>query len=87
MAKIIIPFPLRKHTDNQSEVDTSAPNLADAMDNLWGSYPELKATLDDSALLSVFVDNKLIDGDAAAWRDVSLGNDAEIALIIPIAGG
>jgi molybdopterin converting factor small subunit len=85
MAKVIIPFPLRKFVDNQCELNLEAANLADAITHLQGRYPELKSTLDDSVLLSVFVNNKMVDGNN--WGSVSLQADDEVALIIPIAGG
>ncbi len=87
MAKVIIPFPLRKYVDNQAEIDVDMPSLSEAMNVVWDRFPELKATLDDTVLLSIFVNNKMVDATSDQWDSVSLNGDDEVALIIPIAGG
>jgi molybdopterin converting factor small subunit len=85
MPRIIIPSPLRKYTNEQREVHVNGHNLKATMDGLLHEYPDLKAVNDDSALLSIFVNSKLIRTEQ--WDTLSLNNDDEITLIIPIAGG
>jgi len=47
----------------------------------------LKITLDDPAMLSIFVNSKLVTTGIEKWDAVSLNKEDEIALILPIAGG
>jgi hypothetical protein len=84
MANIIIPFPLRKFTDNLREVEVEAGILAECMEILITKYPGLNSILENPALLSIFVNGTLCRD---VWTDVRLDHDDEISLIIPIAGG
>jgi molybdopterin converting factor small subunit len=87
MPRVIIPSPLRRHADNQREVRVEGGSLQETMDGLSRQYPGLKVILDDSAMLSVFVNNKLVrtkGGDSEALR---LEHDDEVTLMIPLAGG
>ncbi len=85
MPIIIIPSPLRKYTNDQREVSVNGQSLKQAMDGLLNEYPGFKVINDDSTLLSIFVNSKLIRTEA--WDTWSLNSDDEITLIIPIAGG
>ena len=87
MAKVIIPFPLRKYADNQREVIISGENLKETMELLLRQYPGLETINHDSALLSIFINNELIRTGNEKWDTLILNNEDEIALIIPIAGG
>jgi molybdopterin converting factor small subunit len=87
MAKVIIPFPLRKYTNNQREVIIDGDDLKKTMECLFRRYPGLKIINHDSVLLSIFVNNRLIRTGIEKWDTLSLNNKDEIALIIPIAGG
>lgn len=87
MANVIIPFPLRKYVDNNSEIKADYANLFEAMNYLWEQYPDLKSELKDSALMSIFINNKMVGTDSDHWNTILLNNDDEVALIIPIAGG
>jgi len=82
---IIIPSPLRKYTNDQREVEVNGHSLQDAMDGLLHQHPGFRAVRDDSTLLSIFVNSKLIRTEQ--WDTLSLNSDDEITLIIPIAGG
>ncbi len=84
MVNIIIPFPLRKFTDNRREVKITADNLAECMETIISQYPGLNLLQDNPALLSIFINGKL---SKDSWTDVILNNNDEISLIIPIAGG
>ncbi len=84
MAKIIIPFPIRKFTDNLREVAIAGTDLAECIDNLINLYPGMESIHDNPALLSVFVNGKQTKH---TWNSVHLQDEDEISLIIPIAGG
>ena len=87
MPKIIIPFSLRKHASDQSELMVVGDSLKDTMERLSEEHPGLKDVVHDSGLLSVFVNSKLIKIGVDNWDKVSLNREDEISLIIPIAGG
>ena len=87
MAKVIIPFPLRKHADNRREVIIDGKNLKETMELLLQQYPGLETINHDSAILSIFINNRLIRTGIDKWNTFILNNEDEIALIIPIAGG
>jgi len=87
MPRVIIPSPLRVHTNNRREVVVDADSLKDTMDCLLLEYPKLKGMNHDSALLSIFVNGKMVSARIDEWGQLSLRNDDEVALIIPIAGG
>lgn len=87
MAKVIIPFPLRKYADNQREVIIDGDNLKEIMELLLRQYPGLETINHDSAILSIFINNRLIRTGIDKWDTFILNNEDEIALIIPIAGG
>ena len=87
MPKVIIPFSCRNYTDNQHEINMDGESLEEIMEGLWRRHPELKTMLDDSAMLSIFVNSKLVTTGSEKWDLVSLNKEDEIALIIPIAGG
>ncbi len=87
MAKFIIPSPFRKYTDNQREVIVDSTDLGGAMKALVKSYEGMNVLFDHPALLSVFVNGKLVSTGADQWDRMNLENSDEITLIIPIAGG
>lgn len=87
MPRVIISSPLRKFTNNQRKVTVVGDSLREAMDCLLGRYPGLNRVVNDCALLSVFVNSKMVRTRTDKWDKVSLNEDDEIALIIPIAGG
>ena len=87
MPKVIIPFSCRNHTDNQHEINMDGESLEDIMESLCHRHPGLKSILDDPALLSIFVNSKLVTTGIEKWDQVSLNKEDEIALITPIAGG
>jgi len=87
MPKVIIPFSCRNCTDNQHEINMDGESLEEIMEGLWRRHPGLKIILDDPAMLSIFVNNKLVTTGIEKWDAVSLNKEDEIALILPIAGG
>ena len=87
MARIIIPFPFRKHTENRREINIEGESLSQVIKGLVSQYPDLEAIHDHPALLSVFINGEQVQGQDTAWEHVPLRSDDEISLIIPIAGG
>jgi hypothetical protein len=87
MPKVIIPFSCRNCTDNQHEINMAGESLEEIMEGLWRRHPGLKIILDDPAMLSIFVNSRLVTTGIEKWDVVSLNKEDEIALIMPIAGG
>jgi len=87
MPKVIIPFSCRNCTDNQHEINMDGESLEEIMKGLWSRHPGLKTIFDDTAMLSIFVNSRLVTTGIEKWDAVSLNKEDEIALIIPIAGG
>ena len=87
MPKVIIPFSCRDCTDNQHEINMDGESLEEIMEGLWRRHPGLKIILDDPAMLSIFVNNRLVTTGIEKWDAVSLNKEDEISLILPIAGG
>jgi hypothetical protein len=87
MPKVIIPPPLRRYTDNRREVFVEADNLTAVLKHLYGVFPALTAFDGESALLSVFVNNRLVGAEEDRGNISGLGREDEITLIVPIAGG
>jgi molybdopterin converting factor small subunit len=87
MAHVIIPFPLRKHTDGQRELRIAGATLADVVEGLLREYPGLQIINDQPALLSLFVNGSLAATADQDLAGIPVSEDDEISLIIPIAGG
>lgn len=87
MANIIIPFPFRKYTDNQRELSLAGKSLADVLNGLLKKYPGLLIIHDQPGLLSIFINGKSVAGNVDQWNEVTIADNDEISLIIPIAGG
>jgi len=87
MPKVIIPFSCRNYTDNQHEINMDGESLEEIMKGLWSRHPGLKTIFDDTAMLSIFVNSRLVTTGIEKWDAVSLNKEDEISFIIPIAGG
>jgi molybdopterin converting factor small subunit len=89
--KIHIPGPLRQYAGKQDAVQVHAATVADALDKLTGSHPELKRHLfTDDGRLRAFVNVYLNDEDVRylAHKDQTPVQDSDNLSIIPsIAGG
>ena len=90
MAKLIIPTPLRKFTDNQSTLETGGRTVKDAIYSLTELFPELKKHLlqADGSIRS-FVRIYVGDSDIKALDDVetALNKESIVSIIPAIAGG
>ncbi len=90
MAKIIIPTPLRKFTNNEAKLEAAGGNVEEAIINLTKQFPELKTNiLDDSGSIRQFVKIYLGDDDINSLnKGETPVNDSSVISIIPaIAGG
>ncbi len=90
MAKIIIPTPLRKFTENLASINTTGVTVAEAFEDITSSYPELKEHLyDNSGNIRPFVKIFVGDDDIKALQNEATPiKDNSIVSIIPaIAGG
>ena len=87
MPRVIIPSPLRRHAGNNREVRIEGKSLKETMEGLSKKYPGLETILKDSAMLSVFVNNRLIKSDSNSRSRLELKKDDEVTLMIPLAGG
>ncbi len=87
MAKVIIPAPFRKYADGLREVMIDSNNLGEVMRGLVARYQGLGVLFEQPALLSLFIDGVMLRTAHDEWDSVAINDDAEITLIIPIAGG
>jgi molybdopterin converting factor small subunit len=90
MAKVIIPTPLRKFTDNKSSIETNSLSVHDAIRSVSEYYPELKPHLyDEQGNLRKFLRIYVGDQDIRELSNEQTPLDPQtIVSIIPaIAGG
>ncbi len=87
MPTVIIPSPLRKYVKDQREVIIDGDSLKETMARLLQTYPGLRTINHDSALVSIFVNSRLVRGGIEKWDALSLNSEDEITFVIPIAGG
>ena len=90
MAKIIIPTPLRKYTNQNRTFETDKETLSDAIRQFVDEYPEVKDNLlDDEGSVRSYI--KLYIGDEevnpAENGSRELEEDTEVSIIPAIAGG
>jgi molybdopterin converting factor small subunit len=90
MATIQIPTPLRKFTNNTAKYETDKSTVADAIQDLINTYPDLKENLLDEdgnirSFVNVFVDETNIK--SLEKEQTSVKPDQTINLIPAIAGG
>ncbi len=90
MAKLIIPTPLRKFTDNQANIETNSNTVIGAIQQLTEKYPDLKEHLfDDNQKLRAFVRVYVGDEDIKSLNqeNTKVQPDSVISIIPAIAGG
>ncbi len=90
MAKIRIPSPLRKLTNDAEIVDAEAASLAEALDVLDGEYPGIKERIcDESGQIRRFV-NVYVNGEDVRFLDnlgTPLKTTDEVSIVPAVAGG
>jgi len=89
MAIIKIPTPLRQYSGGQAEVSVSGSTIAQALDDLFAQYPDLKLHLYEGEQLRSFVNIFLGDEDIRflSGTATAISADARLRIIPAIAGG
>lgn len=90
MAKIIIPTPLRKFTDNQSTFETNGSTVKEAIRDLTTTYQSLsKHLLDVNDNIRSFIRIYIGDEDINALQQeaTEVSPDTIISIVPAIAGG
>jgi sulfur-carrier protein len=90
MAKVRIPTPLRKLTNNEELVEVNAASVGAAIVELQSRYPGIKERLvDDTGAIRRFVNVYVNEEDIRFLQnqDTPLKNGDEISIIPAIAGG
>jgi molybdopterin synthase sulfur carrier subunit len=90
MAKVIIPTPLRKFTDNQAAFEANAENVYDAISALADAYPDIhKHLFDDKNQIRSFLRIYLGDEDINVLdkEKTTLKAEDTLSIIPAIAGG
>ena len=90
MAKIRIPSPLRKLTNDAEIVNAEAASLAEALDVLDGEYPGIKERIcDETGQIRRFV-NVYVNGEDVRFLDnlgTPLKTSDEVSIVPAVAGG
>lgn len=90
MAKVRIPTPLRKLTNNEELVEVNADTVGGAIVELQSRYPGIKERLvDESGAIRRFVNVYVNEEDIRFLQnqETPLKNGDEISIIPAIAGG
>jgi sulfur-carrier protein len=90
MAKVRIPTPLRKLTNDEELVEVKAATVGDAINELQGRYPGIKERLlDDTGAVRRFVNVYVNEEDIRFLqnKDTKVNEADEISIIPAIAGG
>lgn len=90
MAKILIPSPLRKFTNNESTFETGGPTVYDAIHDLANNYDGLKKHLfDDQNKIRSFIRLYVGEEDINSLQkeETILQSDSVLSIIPAIAGG
>ena len=90
MAKVRIPTPLRKLTNDEEIVEVNANNVGAAILELQSRYPGIKERLvDETGAIRRFVNVYVNEEDIRFLQnqDTPLKNGDEISIIPAIAGG
>lgn len=90
MAKIIIPTPLRKFTDNEKNFQANSTNVNDSLSELTSTYPTLKTQLfDDDGNLRSFIKVFVGEDDIKDLQEgeTAVASETVISIIPAIAGG
>lgn len=90
MAKIIIPTPLRKYTDQNRSFETDKESLSEAIRQLVDTYPEVKQNLLDEednlrSYIKIYIGEDEINPTENG--DTTLQEDTEVSIVPAIAGG
>ena len=90
MAKVIIPTPLRKFTENHSSIEANGNTVLEAISDIAGNFPDVKQHLFDAdGKLRNFIRIYVGDEDIKALdnENTSIGDDSVLSIVPAIAGG
>ena len=90
MAKIIIPTPLRKFTDQNRSFETDKKTVSDSIKDLTDSYPDIKKNiLDEDGNIRSYVKVYIGDDEISTLQngDTPVEDDTVISIVPAIAGG
>ena len=89
-AKVRIPAPLRKLTQDQAVVEVDGKTVQDLLNSLEKNYPGLKERIcDESGQIRRFV-NVFVNGEDIRFKEgpkTAVSEGAEVSIIPAIAGG
>lgn len=89
-AKVRIPAPLRKLTQDKAVVEINGSTVQDILNGLDKSYPGLKERIcDESGQIRRFV-NVFVNGEDIRFKDgakTAVQEGAEVSIVPAIAGG
>lgn len=90
MAKIIIPTPLRKFTNQTATIDSNTGNVLAAIEDLATQYPGIKQHLFDKegnirSFIRIFVGDD--DIQSLDNEQTTIKEDTVVSIIPAIAGG
>ena len=89
-AKVRIPAPLRKLTQDKAVVEVDGSTVQDLLNSLEKNYPGLKDRIcDESGQIRRFV-NVFVNGEDIRFKDgpkTAVAEGAEVSIIPAIAGG
>lgn len=90
MAKVIIPTPLRKFTDNTSTYEANGGTVHSAIDELTQQFPDLKKQLfDDQGNIRSFIKVFVGEDDIRNLNNeqTQVQEETVISIVPAIAGG
>lgn len=90
MAKIIIPTPLRKFTNQNHSFETDKDKLSDAIEQFVNEYPEVKENLlDEEGNVRSYIKIYIGDEEVSPAENGSLevSDNTEVSIVPAIAGG
>jgi sulfur-carrier protein len=90
MAKVRVPTPLQKLTENQSEVVASGATVREVLASLESQYAGMKERLYDEQgnlrrFVNIFVNNE--DIRFLKGEDTEVADESELSIVPAIAGG
>lgn len=90
MAKIIIPTPIRKFTNQNRSFETEKENLSDAIQQFVDEYPEVKENMLDEegnirSYIKIYIGDKEVNPNENG--STKLSEDTEVSIVPAIAGG
>ena len=89
-AKVRIPAPLRKLTQDQAIVEVDGKTIQDLLNSLDKNYPGLKDRICDESGQSRRFVNVFVNGEDIRFKDgakTAVAEGAEVSIIPAIAGG